>query len=376
VQPANYASGTASTYIALQNGGQLFNQLLDVSIKLCGQPVQGAGEFGWAWDIVTKYMSSVETVSSAGLAEGFVPDVGPANVRADANTGYVARAQLIRATTAGQAAGAVRFTGKVNLPFLTGNKQLVYLRNAEDLTINVTLRRAGDPDCIEQDFSAAAFRWIENLTFKIDRYDLSDALNNLLLREIQVRPQVLIYPDMKVEHFQVAACTNNMTDISISNGKIDGLIVGYQATDAVNRRQFTQCHVASVQVKRKQTLYPTEAYQPNFTAKTLRQWMGAYFDFIHGAGDMLNSNGTIITPNLYSDSQVLYFFDLRKSNAGLPEKQEVTADGKSGDIVKITTKFTQQTAADMYVIILSTGKIKYSAKSNNAQMEYIQGCYL
>jgi len=368
LQPANYDSGTAATHIALQNGSQLFNQLKNVSVRLCGQSLQNSGDYGWMWDIVTKYMSSNEEVSTTGIAEGFVPDGNTAD--SQTSTEYQTRAALIRPGLATNEALPVRFTGKVNLPFFTGSKQLVYLRDATDLEFLVTLRGPNDIECLEQDSSATAHRWITNMVFTIDRYYPIDALKKLYKAKLETTPQYLIYPDYKIMRKPISGLQSDTYTVTMSRGKIDALVVGFMSPTARNRRQFTPCNLKTIQVLRGSKEFPPTPVTPELATPATKMYMTAYTDYVTTVGDILNSKGSVLTPSIYAATQTLYSFDLRTANAGLFEKNTT----KTTDTVTISFSFTTPTTTDMYVLMLSAGKVLYHAREADGAQEYIQGC--
>ena len=78
--------------------------------------------------IIDKYNGSSEAASSINVIEGFARDVSTVDLRETANTGFVARADMIRAGTAG-AAGSYPFRKicKLNFPCFQGMRQLIYI---------------------------------------------------------------------------------------------------------------------------------------------------------------------------------------------------------------------------------------------------------
>ena len=372
-QPADYDGLAAAplTHIALQNGGQLFNQFGEITISLCNNTVWSS-KYGWIWDMISKLTASTEATNSINLIEGYTPDVDVADSRLTANSGYGARANMIRATTAAATALPVRFTGRVNIPFFAGNKRLVYLRDADDFRVSITINDSASTECLELGAAAVAGRVIDILSFEIDKYHPSAVIEKGLIEVMQKIPQTLSYQDTKIFTTQVKAATNDSFVVTLPKGKIDAIIVGFQLPAAVNKRQFTPCNIETIQVDHNSQLVPRIPYKPNYALPKQQKWFSAYLDFMRGMGELADNSSAILTPAMWLASQTLYFFDLRTNNSGVPEKASIAEDGRRSDTVTINTTYTAATTANMYVLVMSAGQIKYYIADGS--MEYMQGC--
>ena len=359
--------------IRLQNGSLMFTLFDEIVLKIKGQKVWSSKN-GWFMDIVNKLLGSAELAAAQYLLQGFGLDTGVANVMDATNAGFGARALLLRGGVPTASAPEVKTVCKLDIPLFQGTQSLVYMPPKSDFKLIFTLKTV-DANVVMMDAAATlpsvklTKLWIECMQY----FPVREAEDILLANLAEGAYQNFIYPDWIVEEFtDITAKTKWNAEISLENGTIEGIIVGFQSPTQLNKRQHLPADISNIHVKRDGQIYPEgQGYNPAMIAPLTRMWSDAYHDLLTGLGEGDDKASSILTSEIWKTSQNLYYFDLRKNPAKVPEAKDLT---KEGDKLTLYTTFASAQTLYAYVAILTTSKLGVPLKKG-LTLKMIQGTF-
>jgi len=151
------------------------------------------------------------------------------------------------------------------------------------------------------------------------------------------------------------------------------LMIGFQDSAAVNKRQFIPGNLTKLYVTRGTESYPQVPYAPAFATLKQKKYLDAYYDFMKASGEMNIASSSTLTPAKWSTLMTVYAIDLRKNPAKLLEASEqVGASNK--DECTMHVEFSAAVACSMFICTMSSAHIEFYL-NNEPGIKYIQGCF-